>query len=226
MDEPPKTPLAAVFDGQEDLAPVAFKDQFLATPERDYDVVLEGVMHRIWHHPRWLKLLFILLGRLGILVPRTGESIPTTLDVVPGVSRSGEPYHEWNRTFGFNEPIHFNTRVVYDARQKNLADQVGPGHRLHMVWKGTFVPPRTFTLETVTNAIRLGSKILYLPRWIWLPLLGRVQFVQIARPDAEDTVDVALRIIHPLFGEVFGYQGTFRAVRHPRTVRLRTPRET
>lgn len=206
--------------GHENELPIAFHDQFLATPEREYDVVLEGVMHRIWHRPRWLKPLFIFLGKLGILVPRTGEAIPTKLEVVPGYLENGEPFHEWNRTFAFDNPIDFKTRVVFDKRQDNLADLVGPDYRLHMVWKGRYIPPRTFTLETVTNAIRLGRKVYYLPRWLWLPLLGRVEFAQTARPEAEDTVDVDLRIKHPIFGEVFGYQGTFQAVRYHRGVRM------
>lgn len=210
------TPLASVFEGyREEELPLEFREQFLATPERDYRVVLEGVMHRIWHRPRWLKPLFALLGRLGILVSQPGEAIPTTLEVIPGYLPNGRPFHEWNRTFAFERPLHFNTRVIYDERQQNLADLVGPEYRLHMVWKGTFIPPRTFTLETVTNAVQLGRRLVYLPRWIWLPLLGRVQFVQTARAEAEDTVDVDLRILHPLFGEVFGYIGTFRAVRYP-----------
>lgn len=213
------TPLAKVFAGSENSLPIAFVDQFLATPEREYDVVLEGVMHRIWHRPRWLKPLFFFLGRLGILVARTGEAIPTKLEVVPGYLPDGDAYHEWNRTFAFDKPLQFNTRVVYDKRQDNLADLVGPGYRLHMVWKGRYLPPRTFTLETVTNGIRLGSKVFYLPKWVWLPLLGRVQFIQTAQVEAEDTVDVDLRIIHPFFGEVFGYQGTFRAVRYVGGVR-------
>ena len=209
-----KTPLAKVFAGYEDSLPVAFFEQFLATPERDYHVVLEGVMHHIWHRPGWLKPLFIFLGWLGILVPKTGKDIPAKLEVVPGYLPDGEGYQEWNRTFAFDKPIYFNTQVVYDRRQDNLADLVGPGHHLHMVWKGRYIPPGTFTLETVTNAIRLGGRVFYLPKWIWLPLLGRVQFVQTARAEAQDTVDVDLRIVHPLFGEVFGYQGTFQAVRY------------
>ncbi len=71
-----------MFAGYENELPIAFTDQFLATPERDYDVVLEGVMHRIWHKPNWLGPLFGLLGHLGILVPRTGEGIRTKLQPV------------------------------------------------------------------------------------------------------------------------------------------------
>lgn len=211
------TPLAKVFTGYaESGLPLAFAEQFLATPERSYNVVLEGVMHRIWHQPTWLKPLFVALGSLGILVPQTGQGIPTKLEVLPGYLPNGAAYHAWNRTFAFAKPIHFNTRVIYDERQDNLADLVGPDYRLHMVWQGRYTPPNTFTLETVTNAIRLGEHIFYLPKWIWLPLLGRVQFVQTARAEAPDTIDVDLRVVHPFFGEVFGYQGTFRAVRYPK----------
>ncbi|MBX3059494.1 MAG: DUF4166 domain-containing protein, partial [Anaerolineae bacterium] len=132
-----------------------------------------------------------------------------TLVVAPGYLPDGQPYHEWNRTFAFDPPVKFNTTVVYDAKMDNLADQVGVKRFLHMVWKGQFVPPRTFTLDTVSNAVRIGGRIWYLPTWLWSFLLGRVKFVQTAHVD--------LRIIHPLFGEVFGYIGTFTAVRHGKT---------
>lgn len=211
------TPLSKVFAGHEDTLPRAFKEQFLASPERDYDVVLEGVMHDIWHRPRWLKPLFVVLGLFGILVPKTGKSIPTKLEVVPGYLPNGEPYHEWNRTLAFEPPVQFNTTVVFDKRMNNLADQVGTGRFLHMVWKGEFIPPRSFTLDTVANAVRIGGRRWYLPNWLWLFLLGRVKFIQQAHEGNDNMIDVDLRILHPLFGEVFGYTGTFQAVRYPKT---------
>lgn len=210
------SPMDAVFAKHSGCPiPDAFKEQFLATPERDYDVVLEGVMHRIWHRPAWLKPLYVLLGWLGILVPRQGQNIPTKLVVVPGYLPNGEPYHEWNRTFAFDPPIQFNTTVVFDTKIGNIADQVGRGRFLHMVWDGKFLPPRSLTLDTITNAIRIRGRIFYLPKWVWLLLLGRVKFIQQAHPDDESVVDVDLRIVHPVLGEVFGYSGTFRAVRYP-----------
>ena len=167
------TPLSQVFAGYtDDQLPRAFREQFFATPEQDYDVVLEGVMHKIWHRPRWLKPLFVLFGWLGILVPKTGEGVPTKLAVVPGRLPNGKPYHEWNRSFAFDPPIAFNTRVVFDDRQNNLADQVGPGRFLHLVWEGKFVPPRSFTLKTVTNAVQIGERCVYLPHWVWALLVG------------------------------------------------------
>ncbi len=95
------SPLARVFRGHESKLPIAFEEQFLATPERTYDVVLEGVMHRIWNHPAWLKPLFVIFGRLGLLIPGTGENIPFRLEVIPGYLSDGQPVHEWKRTFEF-----------------------------------------------------------------------------------------------------------------------------
>ena len=213
------TPLQKVFIGHETTMPFAFKEQFLATPERDYDVVLEGVMHKIWHHPRWLKPLFFLLGKLGILVPQTGENIPTKLEVVPGYFANGQPYHEWNRIFAFPKPSHFNTAVVYDEQWQNIADLVGNGRFLHMVWDSQFIPPRNFTLRTITNALRFRGKLYYLPTWLWALLFGRVKFIQQAYEQEPDKVDIDLRVIHPIFGEVFGYQGTFRTVRYDKNIK-------
>jgi hypothetical protein len=86
-----------------------------------------------------------------------------------------------------------------------------------MVWDGKFIPPHTFTLDTITNAIRVRDKVIYLPQWLWAMLLGRVKFIQHAYEDEPDKVDVDLRIVHPLFGEVFGYNGTFRTVRYQKS---------
>jgi hypothetical protein len=146
-----------------------------------------------------------------------GQDIPTKLFVKPGYLPNGRPYHEWNRTFDFERPISFDTRVVFDEKWDNLADEVGIGRFLHMVWEGKFIPPRSFTLGTVSNAIRVGGRLLYLPKWLWSFLLGRVVFIQQAHEEDENKVDVDLRILHPLFGEVFGYIGTFEAVRYEKS---------
>jgi hypothetical protein len=208
------TPLGKVFEGHEADIPFAFKEQFLATPDQDYDIVLRGVMHKIWHRPRWLKPLFYLLGKMGILVPKTGENIPTTLAVIPGFTRDGDAYHEWNRTLAFQNPIEFNTTVIYDRKKQNIADLVGPGKFLHMVWDGKFIPPYRFTLDTIVNGFRIRGKVIYLPKWFWYLLFGRVKFIQQAHGQDKNLVDVDLRIIHPILGEVFGYQGTFQTRRY------------
>lgn len=207
-------PLAALIRDREAELPHAFREQFCRTPDELFRVVLVGTMHEIWF-PRILTPLFRLMGSLRILVPRTGRDVPTQLVVRPGKTRSGNPFHVWDRTFDFDEPIRFPTTLIYDAEIDHLVDLVAPRNSLHMVWEAHFAAPRTFTLASAAIALRLRRRRIWLPAWLWPWVFGRVRFAQVARTPDDDTVDIDLRLRHPLMGEVFGYRGTFRATRVP-----------
>jgi hypothetical protein len=107
---------------------------------------------------------------------------------------------------------------VYDPAIDEVVDLVGPHNLLYMVWKAKFTPPRTFTLDTHSVAVRLGRRRrwrIWLPRPLWRWVLGVVRFVQRADGQREDTVHVEIVIWHPLFGDFFGYDGTFRVTHAP-----------
>jgi hypothetical protein len=209
------SPLEPIFAPHADQVPFAFREQFLHSADYPYGITLTGKMHSIWHKPRALHPLFWLLGNMGILVPYVGHDIPTTLVVEPGRDSAGQPYHSWKRTLGFEKPIYFNTTIVYDLRFKHVADLVGPKNILYMVWKAQFHPPATFTLDTAACALRFGRRKLWLPRPAWRWMLGVVRFIQRVDDAQDDTMHIDLLISHPLFGEIFGYTGTFRVIRTP-----------
>lgn len=209
-----QSPLDRVFAGAGDL-PFAFREQFLASPEDADDVLLVGEMAEITF-PRLLTPLFRLLGRSGMLVPRRGTNVPTTLHVRPRRLADGTPVHDWNRTFGFRPPIHFDTTIVWDPTHDDLADLVGRPRRLRMVWAARFTPPGTFTLRSIANGLMVGRRVIWLPRWLWRLTLGSVAFTQIADPVDAGRVRVDLRILHPLAGTVFRYHGWFRTTHVPR----------
>jgi hypothetical protein len=52
---------------------------------------------------------------------------------------------------------------------------------------------------------------------VWKFLFGTVTFSQTVDPEREDTVHIDLLITHPLFGRIFGYEGSFRVVRESKT---------
>jgi hypothetical protein len=52
---------------------------------------------------------------------------------------------------------------------------------------------------------------------MWKLLLGTVTFSQVADSMEGDTVRIDLPITHPLLGRIFGYVGTFRTVRIPKS---------
>jgi hypothetical protein len=205
-----ETPFARVFACDTSLIPVPFRRQFLHTPETPERVRLEGEMEHIWHRPKWLKPLFWLMAKGGVLVSRMGEHIPTVMDVGAFRGSDGLPYHTWFRTIYFPRPEKFNTTLVYEPSIDRIADFVGPGNAIQLYWQAQFHQPATFTLDTAAAAIGVGGRRIWLPRWLWRWMFGVVRFRQIALPDAEDTVSIELIISHPLFGDVFGYRGKYR----------------
>lgn len=209
---PNRSPLDPVFEGHARV-PFAFAEQFLHSDDRPYGMRLDGAMKKIWHQPAVLSPLFRLLGKLGILVPYQGEDIPTSLIVRPGRDPEDGPYHIWDRTFTFAKPVRFPTTILYDPTIGKVVDLVGPKNMLYMVWDAQFHPPDRFTLDTHSCAIRLRGRKFWMPRWMWKLLLGEVSFSQVAASADGDTVHVNLLIMHPLLGEIFGYEGVFRTVR-------------
>ena len=206
----PLEPIFAPFAGQ---IPLAFREQFLHSAEYPYGMALEGVMHTIWHRPRWAGPVFWALGKLGILVGQTGREVPTRLVVAPGRWADGTVYHRWARTLAFRRPAHFDTTVIYDARLGALVELTGPGGLLYMAWTARFMPPRRFTLDTRAYALRLGQRRLWLPPWLGWLAFGTVRFTQDVDEAHEDTVHIDLVITHPLLGDIFGYRGTLRTRR-------------
>jgi hypothetical protein len=157
--------------------------------------------------------LFWLLERIGILISEPGRDIPTTLTVYPGYDQHGQPYHIWARTLYFGKPRHFNTTIIYAADLDHVVDLVGPKDVLYMVWRAQFHPPDTFTLHTAACALRFRGYRLWLPRWLWQWALGVVRFRQRVDAQRDDMVHIGIVIWHPLFGDFFGYTGTFIAER-------------
>jgi hypothetical protein len=209
---PTRSPLEFVFSGHE-RTPFPFVEQFLHDEDLPYGMRLDGTMHRIWHRPAILTPLFWALGKMGILVPHKAENVPTTLVVSPGQSAGYGVYHVWDRTLMFAKPIRFRTTIIHDRSIDKVVDLVGPKNLIYMVWNAKYHPPYTFTLDTHSCAFRIGKRKLWLPRWLWKFLLGTVTFSQTVDSNKEDTVHIDLLITHPLFGRIFGYEGSFRTVR-------------
>ena len=201
------SPLEPILGAHRAILPDAFRRQFLSGAD---PVVVEGTMHSIWYRPLFAPL-FRLLGGVGILVPETARTVPTTMHIIPGTDDSGQVSQLWNRRFDLGEGRHydFNTVVLYDAERDCVVDLVGPGLRLHLGWIMTFEPPRLLTIHRKYCGIRIGGRVRWLPHWLWPLLLGREDFKQRIDEGDEDMIHIDLRVRHPIFGLVFRYQGTF-----------------
>jgi hypothetical protein len=81
---------------------------------------------------------------------------------------------------------------------------------LGMAWEIAFQPPDTLTLDTRGWVFRLGTAHVPLPDWLWPWTLGRADTVQRADVEADRVIHIELVIRHALFGDMFGYSGTFK----------------
>lgn len=213
---PQHSPLEPIFAGHDSI-PFAFAEQFLHRDDLPYKIRLEGVMNRIWHRPLILGPLFWALGKFGILVPHNAKDIPTSLVVSAGRNEMDGVFHIWDRTLAFHIPVRFRTTIIYDPALEMVVDLVGPVNVLYMVWEAKFHPPRKFTLDTYSIALRFGRSKFWLPRPLWKFLFGTVTFAQTVDATHPDTVYIDLLITHPLFRRIFGYEGSFRVVRVARS---------
>ena len=125
------SPFEPVFAPFGDKVPVAFREQFLLSPEAGYRIRLEGTMD-VWRRPAWLAPLFWGLGAAGILIAQRGRHIPTTVFITATRDASGAPHHRIERIFRFARPARFITTTSYDLPGGQLVDATGPGQLLRL----------------------------------------------------------------------------------------------
>ena len=209
---PLRSPFEPLFAGESGV-PAVFAEPFFHAADDPYSVRLEGTMHRVWHRPAALRPVFWLLGKLGILVPHVAEDVPMAVDIRPERSAAHGPVQVWERAFAFPRPVRFRTTTLYDPELGRLVDLVGPGDLLYMAWETRRPEPGRFDVATHSCAVRIGGRKLWLPRGLSRLLFGTMRFTQAADPDGGGTMRIDLLIEHPLFGKIFGYEATLRAVR-------------
>jgi hypothetical protein len=191
------------------LIPEAFRLQFLHTPDDPHRIVLEGEMHRVWQGHRWMRPVFWLLGLTGILIGKTGEHVPTRLELRVYRDQAGIPHQAYDRTLQFDTPVTFNSEMFYLPAQNRSAELFGPGRVLYMVWDTQFHPPDTLTLQTTGFGVRIGNRYITLPQRAARWLIGEAHFVQKAYDTTPPSSSIDLVIRHPIFGNIFGYEGRF-----------------
>lgn len=211
----PDTPFTQALASSAAQLPGVFRVQFLLAPEESERTLLEGEMLRVWIGHRWMRPIFAVLGRLGILVGQMGEHIPTTLLITASRGSQGEPRQAYDRTLRFASPAHFNTIMAYVPDAGRAAEYFGPGHRLFMLWEIDFHALDRLTMQTAAFGVRLFGRHWSLPRGLGRWLGGAADFEQLALADPPDCTRINLIMRHPLFGSVFGYEGVFHVRRIP-----------
>ena len=165
-------------------------------------------MERVWRRGRWLWPLFWLASWLDALFPETGRDVPVMLVIES--QRSGGR-HVWHREFRFPRRRRFTSRIEYDERLGCVVEMMSPAGAMAIAWEIDFEPPYRLELTCAGWVLRLGPWRLRLPDWV----LGSGRATETADPAQPGTIHIDFAVTHPLLGNVFGYEGTFRVQREP-----------
>jgi hypothetical protein len=161
-------------------------------------------MRRVWHRPWWLTPLLWLAGHAGMLFAEQGRNVPVSLTITGSRDGAGRPVQRWSRRFRFRTVRRFDTFVSYDAERGLIVDRVGPGRLLAMESLMEWRTTGELVMWNTGWSLRAGAVRIGLPS----SLLGSVIGVQTVHPSGSGRMGIAMRMSHPLLGEIFGYEGT------------------
>ena len=206
---PMPSPFAPVLSRYAEALPPVFREQFLLPAEAPYHLVLEGVLDRIWHRPRWVWPILWALAQGNVIFLDVGEDIRISMTVRSGRTASGQPYQHWLRTFYFPRRRFFNATAAYDARLGKVIEWLCPKRLLGLLWEMELQAPATLVITSDRSFIRLGRHRWWVPRW----LCPRVRAVLHANASDEAHLAIEVTVAHLLPTPIFGYHGTFHVRR-------------
>lgn len=175
-----------------DKLPPALQDHYL--PGRSVDLG-----HMDVEYPAFMQPVLSALSRLGALVRRRGKAVQTRVEK----SMVGRRQH-WHRTLRYvdGRTLHFDS--VWELTRN--------GHVVEFVnsWLGLqmhpFVVGGQLHYRGVQFVARVGHREFHIPEWL---ALGHTTIVERAIDEHRFAMD--FRMVHPVFGQLFRYSGTFRA---------------
>jgi len=162
-----------------------------------------GAMDRIWRGPGF-TLPFLWLGSTRhILFPDRGRNVPFTIENYPYVDRHGRETVSFVRTFEFpRRRRRFDAQMVHSTG-RGLVDYLGTHQHLAVDLAMSVRPDGGFRIRSGEFRIRTGA---HLPRG-----LTGMASVDEWFDDDLGRFRIEVAVVHPRFGPVFGYEGSFSA---------------
>lgn len=168
-------------------------------PGADHSLTLTGRMEQI-EHSLWAKP-FILVGRVfGALVPYRGRDVAVE---VCNHTRPHSPAMFWHRTFRF----HNRPPCVFQSRMEHLAgNEIVEFVRFNLgICMHLSAEDGALCYTSNGYLWRLGPFNLRIPDWL---LFGTARIIEYGADG--DTIMIDFTIRHPLWGDTFGYTGSFQ----------------
>lgn len=162
-----------------------------------------GVMDRIWRGPGFTVPFLWLGSARHILFPERGRNVPFTIENYPYVDGHGRETVSFVRTFEFQgRRRRFDAQMVHSAG-RGLVDYLGTHQYLAVDLVLSARPDGGFRIRSGEFRFREGTR---LPRALTVTATVDEWF-----DDDLGRFRIEVKVVHPRFGPVFGYEGCFSA---------------
>lgn len=171
---------------------------YFLRPFSDDRICVKGTMREV-HHSAFARLLLPLARIAGALVPYRGTDVPIEVHYT---ARPDDATIHWDRVFHFpgRRPFHFRSHMEQTAANRVIEFvRFGIGMRLRVT-----AEDGALVFRDEGYIWRLFGVDVPLPMGL---LMGRAYVEE--RPVDEESFSMRMSLKHPLFGELFRYDGTF-----------------
>ncbi|MDN4501254.1 DUF4166 domain-containing protein [Alteromonadaceae bacterium BrNp21-10] len=187
----------SIFGEDWDSLPPVMKKHYANRPYSDEVTTVEGVLDVFCKPPLlWLSPLMKLLGQ----IPTFNENnVPVTVRFESDLN---------SKAFHFNRRFNFPNRIpyVFYSRMLQIKDnevieimRFGLGWKMKISWDGEKV-----VLSHKGYAIQLFGHLIPLPLTMLMGAGNATEY-----PVDDNTFDMEVSIVHPWWGEMYGYKGRF-----------------
>ncbi|GFN31741.1 DUF4166 domain-containing protein [Paenibacillus xylaniclasticus] len=165
-----------------------------------------GIMNRVWHN-RIVSLALRLGMTRHIMFPNSGRDIPFTIENYAFVDRYGRETVSWIRKFKFKRAIrHFDATMIYSSERQGIVDYLGNKQHLAVDLHISAAPNGGIRIVSGEQRFYEGPFGFRIPRL----LTGTAEVIEWF-DDAINRYRISVRVLNPIIGTVFRYEGTFEA---------------
>lgn len=165
----------------------------------------KGVMEKVWYG-KTFTLPFLKIGAWrNILFPQQGEQVPFTIENYTYVDSFGRETVTWIRKFQFPDQLRrFDATMIFSEKRNKIIDYLGTHQHLA-------VEIDTAVSEHGGMRLRSGNQYFYegVVGFRFPMLFSGYADVCEWFDEADDKYHIEVKVQNKVFGDLFGYNGTF-----------------
>jgi len=183
------------------------QQRFSMSSENGLTMIGTGKMERIWN-AGFHVLPFLHFGtRRNIMFPETGQDIPFSIENYAYKDSFGRETVTWIRQFHFAKKTrHFDATMIFSEKENRIVDYLGNKQHLAVDIDMKVNPNGSVTIQSGNQRFYEGPIAFRFPEMF----SGKAE-VNEFYDEAEDIFRISVKVSNKTFGDIFGYNGFFKA---------------